>query len=399
MNLFSVREVRLEGGERLPILVEEDALGLPVQGALQYALTRLRARGLRRNSIKQRLDALGVALSFFSSRDIDIVARTVSQTFLLLEELVALADTCRTPKQTRLQKVVVSPALAAVRYATAVDYILWAAEPVISRISSPTTRESANSALHRFIRRAHTVAPRVRGNASHIDGERHGLLDTQRELFLRVIRPGDPENPFSCGMQVRNYALLLLAFKLGARSGEIRGLKKVDINLDSLPAELFVVPRHNDSDDRRLEPASAKTNGRMLYVDTELANALEKWLKDRSVRSRWPRANRNPYVFVNRFGDAMEGRGYRKIVETLREHHPALDTLCHHVLRHDWNDRWVSMMEDDAVEFEKAQQEQRYAMGWSNKSKMPQWYGKQSIAKAANRRILRLQHQSLRDND
>lgn len=28
---------------------------------------------------------------------------------------------------------------------------------------------------------------------------------------------------------------------------------------------------------------------------------------DRGVRARWPRAHRNPYVFVNRFGDAMEG--------------------------------------------------------------------------------------------
>lgn len=399
VSYFSIREVQLEGGERLPILVEGGALGLPVQGVLQYTLTRLRARGLRRNSIRQRLDALGVVLCFLSARHIDIVARTASQTFLLLEELVSLADTCRTPKQARSSKVVVSPALAAVRYAAAVDYIVWTAEPVIGRISIPQSRESANKALQRFLRRARSVAPRVRGNASHIDGERHGLLDAQRRLFLTVIRPGDPGNPFSANMQVRNHALLLLAFKLGARSGEIRGLKKADLNLDSSPAELFIVPRHNDVDDRRLEPASAKTNGRMLYVDAELANALERWLKDRSVRSKWPRANRNPYVFVNRFGDAMEGRGYRKVIETLRAHHPALDTLCHHVLRHDWNDRWISMMEDDEIEFEKAQQEQRYAMGWSNRSKMPQWYGKQSIAKAANQRILRLQGEAQSSNE
>lgn len=393
MSYFSIREVQLEGGERLPILVEGGVLGLPVQGVLQYTLTRLRARGLRRNSIRQRLDALEVVLCFLSARHIDIVARTASQTFLLLEELVSLADTCRTPKQARSSKVVVSPALAAVRYAAAVDYIVWTAEPVIGRISIPQSRESANKALQRFLRRARSVAPRVRGNASHIDGERHGLLDAQRRLFLRVIRPGDPGNPFSASMQVRNHALLLLAFKLGARSGEIRGLKKMDINLDSLPAELFIVPRFNDVDDSRLDPAAAKTNGRMLHIDAELADALEKWLRDRSVRARWPRANRNPYVFVNRFGDAMEGRGYRKVVEILRARHPILDTLCHHVLRHDWNDRWIAMMEDDAIEFERAQQEQRYAMGWSNNSKMPQRYGKQAIAKAANARILKLQTQ------
>ncbi|WP_455154032.1 tyrosine-type recombinase/integrase [Cupriavidus campinensis] len=394
MASFSIREVRIETGERLPILVQGGPLGLPVQGVLQYTLTRLRARGLRRSSVRQRLDALALALDFLSSRGIDVVARTATQDYLSLEELVALADECRAPKQLKSSKTIVGAALAAVRYSTAIDFIVWTAEPVIGRILDPRSRESANTSLQRFLRRARSVAPKARGLGSTIDGERHGLLDEQRDLFLRVIRPGDTGNPFSANMRVRNYALLLLAYKLGARTGEIRGLKKVDLNFETQPAELFIVPRYNDIDDGRQDPAAAKTNGRMLYIDTELAFALEAWLKDRSVRERWPRANRNPYVFVNRFGDAMEGRGYRKIIETLRDHHPDLGAICHHVLRHDWNDRWISMMEDDSIEFEKAQQEQRYAMGWSNQSKMPLRYAKQAIAKAANNRILKLQTRS-----
>lgn len=87
----------------------------------------------------------------------------------------------------------------------------------------------------------------------------------------------------------------------------------------------------------------------------------------------------------------MEGRGYRKIIEALRSKFPELSGLCHHVLRHDWNDRWITMIDDDQIDFEKAQQEQRYAMGWSSKSGMPQRYGKQAIARAANKRILKLQ--------
>jgi len=388
---FSIREVYLEGGERLPILVEGGSQGLPVQGAVEFTLTMLRASGLRRNSIRKRLDALGLTLQFLSSRGIDIVARTASQTFLSIEELVALADACRAPKRHSADRRVVSPNWAAVRYATALKFIIWSAEPVIARISAPRSRESANAALERFRRRARSVAPRVAGSASHSDGERGGLPEAQRELFLQVIRPGDPGNPYSAKMQIRNYALLLLAFQLGARSGEIRGLKKVDLNLDCVPAELFIVPRHNDADDGRLDPAAAKTNGRMLHIGTELANALQAWLKERSVRARWPRANRNPYVFVNRFGNPIEGRGYRKIAETLRAKHPELGDMCHHMLRHDWNERWLSKVEDDKIDFAKADQEQRYAMGWSSKSKMPQRYGRQAIARSANKRILNLQ--------
>ena len=394
MNPYSIREVRLEGGERLPLLVQDDSLGLPVQGATEYCLTKLRACGLRRSSIRQRVHALEIILSFLSANKIDLVARTVDQTFLTLNELVALADRCRERRRPAPGRLVIKAATAAVRYSTALDYIGWVAEPVIARITNSRQRESVNFSLQRFLKRARSVAPKPRGRDAHIDGERHGLQDDQRELFLRVIRPGDPGNPFAAAFQVRNYAVLLTAFKLGARSGEIRGLKKLDLNLDSEPAELSIIPRYHDKDDHRLDPAAVKTNGRILHIDGEMRDALEGWLQDRRVRASWPRAHRNPFVFVNRFGDPIEGRGYRKIVEKLRSAHPVLGSFCHHVLRHDWNDRWVLLVEKDGADSEKALHEQKYAMGWSYQSKMPQRYAKLAIARAANKRILQLQKET-----
>lgn len=391
MNPYSIRDVRLQSGERLPLLVHDDPLGLPVVRISEYCLTKLRARGLRPSSMRQRVYALGIALYFLDSRQIDPIKRAVEQSFLTLSELVALADHCRARRKRVAGRSVVSAAQAAVRFSTALDYIVWISEPVIARMSDPRQRESANFALQRFQRRAGSVAPKPRGKESHIDGERHGLQDNQRALFLWVIQPGSPGNPYSAAFQARNHAMLLTAYKLGARSGEIRGLKKIDLNLDREPADLSIIPRYHDVDDRRLDPAAAKTNGRLLELDAELRDALEVWLEDRKVRARWPRAHRNPYVFVNRYGDAIEGRGYRQVIETLRLAHPVLEQLCHHILRHDWNDRWVRMVDSDGVEFEKAQAEQKYAMGWSHQSKMPLRYGKLATAKAANKRILQLQ--------
>ncbi|WP_175822527.1 site-specific integrase [Burkholderia sp. BCC0419] len=396
---YAVREVRLENGERFPLLVSGDPVGLPVPEILEYTLAKLRARGLRRASIRHRTEALGLALQFLSDHRIDLVLRASDQIFLSLNELVALADRCRTPMGKLAASLVVGSAYAAVRYATAIDYMLWVFEPVIARISDAPARHAANVALQRFLARSRSVSPRSRGRGSHLDGERHGLREDQRKLFLKVIRPEDPGNPFGLKVRTRNYALLLTAFKLGTRSGEVRGLKKSDLNLDCVPTELTILPRYHDVDDKRSDPASAKTLGRLLYVDAELADALERWLGDRSNRARWPRAHRNPYVFVNRYGDAMEGRGYRKIIETLRRRYPELRALCHHVLRHDWNDRWVAATEQDGVDFEKAQQEQKYAMGWSHQSDMPLRYGRQAIASAANRRILNLQQRSENSNE
>ena len=388
---YSIRDVQLEDGERLPLLTHDDPLGLPVRGTTEYSLTKLRARGLRPTSMRQRVDALGRALQFFDSHNIDLIARTASQDFLSQVELVALADRCREPARSNHSRPVVSSNYAGVRYSTALDYVSWVAEPVISRITDPRQRASANISLERFLKRARAVAPRRRGRDSHVDGERHGLTDGQRELFLTVIRPGDQGNPFRPRNQVRNYAVLLTAYKLGARSGEIRGLKKVDIDLDSGQPELCIAPRYHDKDDRRLDPAAAKTNGRLLHLDAELAAAIGAWLIDRKDRKKWVRAHRNPYVFVNKFGDAIEGRGYRRIVERLRAVYPSLTSLCHHVLRHDWNDRWVDLVESTGDNSAKAENQQRYAMGWSHESKMPMVYGKRAIAKSANKRILALQ--------
>lgn len=238
MNPYSIREVRLEGGERLPLLVHDDPLGLPVARTTEYCLTKLRARSLRRSSIRQRIDALGIALHFLDSRQIDPVKRAAEQSFLNLDELVTLADYCRARQKPAASRSVVSASLAAVRFSTALDYIVWISVPVIARMTDPRQRESANFALQQFQRRAAAVAPKPRGKDSHIDGERHGLQDDQRALFLRVIQPSNPGNPYSAPFQVRNHAMLLTAYKLGARSGEIRGLKKVDLNLDSDPANL-----------------------------------------------------------------------------------------------------------------------------------------------------------------
>ncbi|MGU3777946.1 hypothetical protein [Burkholderia metallica] len=61
---YAVREVRLENGERFPLLVYGDPVGLPVPDILEYTLAKLRARGLRRASIRHRIEALGLRVLF-----------------------------------------------------------------------------------------------------------------------------------------------------------------------------------------------------------------------------------------------------------------------------------------------------------------------------------------------
>jgi hypothetical protein len=79
---YSIREIRFESGERFPLLVYSDPLGLPVPGATEFGLVKLRARGLRRSSIRQRTDALGWILYFLDSKKIDLVKKAADGFFL-----------------------------------------------------------------------------------------------------------------------------------------------------------------------------------------------------------------------------------------------------------------------------------------------------------------------------
>lgn len=252
---LTVRSFQLDSGEWMALLTHGQ-LGLPVVPVAHYALVRLRARGLTLRSIRQELRAVALCLEFFSELHIDFVLRAAQRRFLSREELVAFADRCRISVP-ELGSRLVSPGYAASRYFTCIDYVKWVAEPVLARITDRREHAAALEALVRFEKRASSVAPRVDAQSGPVPGERLGMTPEQRELFLRVIRPGDPDNPFKPELQLRTAAMLLLAYALGPRAGELLGLKCSDFDFGARPATLTIHRRHDDPEDRRLDPSYA----------------------------------------------------------------------------------------------------------------------------------------------
>jgi hypothetical protein len=78
----------------------------------------------------------------------------------------------------------------------------------------------------------------------------------------------------------------------------------------------------------------------------------------------------------------------------LRERHPSLGGLVNHMLRHDWNERWVEMGGECGWDPTEAEKDQKYAMGWSTISKMPNLYGNRAIRKRSNARVLAMQRRA-----
>ncbi|WP_316677859.1 tyrosine-type recombinase/integrase [Ralstonia chuxiongensis] len=376
-------------------LLTHGQLGLPVVSVAHYALVRLRARGLTLRSIRQELRAVALCLEFFSELHIDFVLRAAQRRFLSREELVAFADRCRISVP-ELGSRLVSPGYAASRYFTCIDYVKWVAEPVLARITDRREHAAALEALVRFEKRASSVAPRVGAQSGPVPGERLGMTSEQRELFLRVIRPGDPDNPFKPELQLRTAAMLLLAYALGPRAGELLGLKCSDFDFGARPATLTIHRRHDDPEDRRLDPASTKTNGRILTLEDDLRDLLDAWItQGRSDRKNFPSARKHPFVFVNYRGNPLTERGLRLIVAALAAKHHSLAPLSSHILRHDWNDRWNEMTADSSSD-PTHPRDQKYAMGWTEKSIMPLRYGKRSIRNSANKKIEKMQMEVVR---
>ncbi|UJB31360.1 tyrosine-type recombinase/integrase [Chromobacterium sp. Beijing] len=371
----------------MPLLVAGSPLGLPIPLAARYAITRFRSRGLAANTICQRLMALALFYQFLAEHGIELEERASKRQFLTQEELVGLSDYCR-QSHAASKQAVVTPSFALLRYTVAIDYFCWVAEPIIARIVDDARRDAAYGALQSFLKITRSIAPR----RVLVQSERLGLLPEQRTLFLRVIQPGSPENPFRPELQFRNYVMLLLEFQLGPRGGEVLGLKTFDVDFSESPATLTIHRRHDDRDDPRATPAATKTYGRLLAIGDHLRDVLDVWLskEHRGNKARYPAAAKHPYLFVNYRGEPLSIRGFRKIIETLRRRHPTLGGLCHHILRHDWNDRWVDAAEEEGWDSNISLRDQKYAMGWSDNSSMPLRYAKRAIRNSTNKKILRL---------
>lgn len=403
---FSIRWATLKtgdaAGERLPLLCWKGPRSIPDPHIARYILAALRPSVVP-NTIEAMLYGIGRGLIWCQERRINLVERAVGGSMLTSVELSVLANHMRRGSRV----AAVDRTTAAIRYSAFISYVLWIVEPAVQRIARTQDRVVALRGLEAFRKAAHAVRPKRPGPAAAENPGKVGMLTpTQRELFLRVIVPGAPENPFRADLQARNYAYLLVAFTLPVRAGELQSLKVRDIKFSSDPATMTIHRRHDDPDDKRRRSAAVKTRARVFELEERTRKALYTWIMDvRRDRDVFPNAAKGPYVFVNEDGDAITAHGISSMFQTLRTAHPSLPSdLTTHFLRADWNCRWVKLVDDEAKELRPedrlqhnrdSRDKQIYMNGWSDQSKMPEHYAKAMIRALANDKNLKHQRMIL----
>jgi integrase len=392
MTGYQVRLARFSSGERLPFLVDL-VTGLPEPDVMSWVLERLRLRGLSFNTIEFRLRSLSIALTWCRENEIGLKERISSSIFLSPGEMLALWDAlrCRLPIPSGSpgdikSSSIVDEQVHIMRLRTFRDFVRWECDQSLHKLRD-IEWNYAIERLEKWSESWRALFPRSR-STDRIKGERFGLTQEQRQILLRAIHPDSPENPFSLRHRHRNFALLSIYFDLGVRLSEALAIKISDLNLRGSHGEVTIHRRHDDPEDPRVRQPQVKTLPRILDMNDGCRDALEDWLfEHRSDLSRYSKAKRSPYLFVSERGEPLSIRSAKHIFEILRSRTPGLGaTFSAHVLRHDWNERWIELLvkrdKTNDTEYLKAQS---YRMGWTAESRMPKRYTKRATRALSSR--------------
>lgn len=421
---YQVKTIRLESGERLPLLLSQET-GVPVWDVTLFILTALRSTSLATNTIAHAARAVMVALQIFHYLGIDLNQRLEQGKLLSLsevDELVKLAGL----KQEELDALLGNKkkSQAAPRAVSLESARMRTSSKAPKQVESETKATrliyirkyiewlAAGRCLkldvgHEHFRALNVATQTVAGQLNaripardHDSGGRQGVSGEVRARILEVINPDSPENPWKGKhVRLRNQLIFMWLLLLGIRNGELLGVYASDVNLRT--GEVVIARRPDNPEEKRANAPLVKTRSRLLVLSPELMDLTRDYIIGKSKDKKGSRssikgAGRHPYLFVaNGTGAALTKSALNKLFRELRTMVPGLtNDLSPHVLRHTWNDDFSELMDTKGVSPEDEERMRRQAMGWSPQSRMAAHYTKRHIQRKSNEASLAIQAKS-----
>jgi len=388
---YQIRQVQLVSGFRIPVLCRND---LPVYQTTFWVVGDL--LGNAYNTVESKLRSVGHFLN--ANYDLNWTDRVRSGKFLTpgeiaeAQKLMGLTIHLHHPDQSTKQLRVKSHIKAA-RVAFLRQYLCWHADRQIEAMQGKTYAR-VNQRYENWLKRWKRMEEQE-GSSEQPRPLKLGLTQAQRELFLTVIKPGHPQNPFIPKMQGRNYAIFMMLYEHGMRIGDVRSLYVEDVHIHI--NSFFIAERKNDPNETRKRNGGAKRQGRTArdrLLSQVSREALQQWLcEDRMDEKTFPGAAASPFAFVSdRWNpkhqrvNPLSERRFSFLFEVLRTKFPAIrkghrlvkvgfeSDFSPHDLRHDWCVRFVLSHHKDWTPHD--DWTMRYEMGWSARSKMPAYYAR-----------------------
>lgn len=212
--------------------------------------------------------------------------------------------------------------------------------------------------------------------------------------IIKTSRRDSIDNPWIKRDQLRNQVIIDILLRLGVRAGELLKISVPDLQLGTQFPQITIKKVINDKDDPRKNEPRVKTFGRILEIDSELANDLSLYLKERRLI---PNAKRTKYLFVSHStGLPLSDDGLGLIVRSLNRIKSS-NKITPHALRRTWNDLFREYAEKLGFDSEIVTQAQNYLQGRMLNSKEAYKYSSKFIEKSAREAHVSFQKKMFED--
>ncbi|PNH90519.1 site-specific integrase [Vibrio diazotrophicus] len=191
--------------------------------------------------------------------------------------------------------------------------------------------------------------------------------------MLEVIKPNSPENPWK-NSRLRNQLIIDIFNETGIREGALAKLKISDIKEDWHNPRLMITRTPNDPTDNRRIKAAQKTKAHSSAISPELLKLLKLYIN--TVRKEHPSSVKHDFVFISEKGKTsgapLSINSIYNVIRTLGDY---LNFKLHpHILRHKWNELFDDRATQAGYTMEQIEDIRKYAMGWTENSKMSSIY-------------------------
>jgi integrase len=378
---FTVLNVVLDSGERLPCLVES-ATWLPVRVATRWAV-RYRRYRVQSSTLANNLRVLARVYRWArESVGYDLDNHLTQGQSFRNREVESLVSTLRaTADGHALDTGAFDQHLAVIE-----DFLKWSLDSenrggrIVLSLEQLTAERGRLDQLFRSLRVGARPSARI-----------EPLEDTDIEAVRLAIGPrrdsGGMSFPdaFSSHARLRNWLMFEVALELGIRRGELLKLR-----LDSLPRAaddgIRILRRPDDPHDSRAKEPAVKTAERVIPASRELLRAVQVYLTSPPPLGRV--SGKSPYLFVTRSGSPVSIDTADDIIVAIGRL-SGVSPLSWHRLRHTWAERMAELFSEQPNGMDRLV----YLGGWTNPLSARR-YIQRSLAKQA-KEALRGYHRKL----
>jgi integrase len=421
---FKIKTVVWASGERFSMIVDPNTR-MPLVDPTVFAMVEMRRNGSAHSTIKQAMGAIRILVSFLISRQIDIAYRIHKEGKLFeineVEQLISLCKLSQSEIDVRLgcalteaKSISILKNLSSVRSIqrfrmrsgrslpqtvqrgtvnirlTYIEkYLQWLTSRELVRADSSDsfyvlTQSKVAAALGAL------AAKRIHKGSRKSKMKRRGLPVEVIKRLHEVLDPSSPENPWRPGFnRYRNRLYIYWLLDVALRRGELLALKTEDISFSTKKAE--IVRRPDNPDDPRTDAPLVKGQERTLNINTALLAYTEEYLE---MRRKFVTARRHGYLFVSsREGAELSQSAARDIFYALRRKVSGLPfNLSAHVFRHTWNTLFTNHAFETNMSEKTREDLMKNQNGWSDKSKMPNYYSVTAIEMKSQEESLKIQN-------